>query len=184
MDFSLLGFSGLRQVYNIHPVLVHFPVALFPSALLLYFLGFLLNRRALNVAGRSCLYLASAGALLAVLTGRLAEASIPHNDIIHHMMKTHETIGYTVLVLSLVLAAWSFRHMEQRPRGSVLFLLLLTLNSFLVLQNGDIGLRMVFIEGAGVRPAVGVIQSSPATDQKQEQDEPTESQHDHSTHEH
>ncbi len=27
MDFSLLGFQGLHEVFNVHPVFVHFPSA-------------------------------------------------------------------------------------------------------------------------------------------------------------
>jgi uncharacterized membrane protein len=30
MDFSLFGLQGLHQVFNVHPVFVHFPIALFP----------------------------------------------------------------------------------------------------------------------------------------------------------
>ena len=31
VDPSLLGFSGLHELANIHPAFVHFPLALFPS---------------------------------------------------------------------------------------------------------------------------------------------------------
>jgi len=37
MDFSLLGLQGLHEVFNVHPVFVHFL-----SALLLYGLGIVL----------------------------------------------------------------------------------------------------------------------------------------------
>lgn len=40
MDWSLLGFRGLDQVFNVHPVFVHFPIAFFPASLLLYILAF------------------------------------------------------------------------------------------------------------------------------------------------
>jgi len=46
MDLGLFGLQGLQQVFNVHPVFVHFPIALFPSALLLYGLGIVLNWRA------------------------------------------------------------------------------------------------------------------------------------------
>jgi len=157
MDFSLLGFQGLHQVFNVHPVFVHFPIALFPSALLLYGLGIMLNWRAACVAGRACLYLAVAGTMVAVATGLMAQETFPHNERIHHMMQTHKVIGLLMASASLLLVWWSFLHKAQRPKGAYPFLGLLVLVTYLALQNGDLGARMVFIEGAAVKPAVSVI---------------------------
>ena len=156
MDISLFGLQGLRQVFNVHPVFVHFPIALFPSALLLYGLGIVLNWRAASVAGRSCLYLATAGTVLAVATG-LAAQDIPHNERIHHLMMTHRTFGLVIAPLALLLAGWSFWHKAQRPNLAYGFLLGLAVVTGLVTQTADIGARMVFVEGAGVKAAVSVI---------------------------
>src|SRR5512140_3260816 len=57
-DPALLGSSGLKEVFNLHPAFVHFPIALVPAALWLYFLGIVLRKPALSLAGRACLYLA------------------------------------------------------------------------------------------------------------------------------
>lgn len=157
IDPSLLGFSGLKEVFNVHPVFVHFPIALFPSALLLYGLGILLKRRSWIVAGRACLYLAAAGTALAILTGWQAQGSFPHNERIHHMMMTHLRIGLIIGLLALVLVIWSFVKRGQQPKGVYAFLMLLAGTTFLVLQNGDLGSRMVYIEGAAIKPAVSVI---------------------------
>ncbi len=156
-DPALLGFSGLREVFNVHPIFVHFPIALFPSALLLYGLGIIFNWRTVCSAGRACLYLAAAGVALAVMTGWMAQETFPHNARIHHMMQTHKAIGLWMASASLLLVGWSFLHKAQRPRGAYPFLGLLVLVTYLALQNGDLGARMVFIEGAAVKPAVPVI---------------------------
>ncbi|MBI4396584.1 MAG: DUF2231 domain-containing protein [Elusimicrobia bacterium] len=166
MDYSLLGFSGLAQMYNIHPAFVHFPVALFPAALLFYLLGTAMKGRSLFVAGRACLYLAALGTAAAVWTGLAAGDSIPHNEAIHHIMETHEAIGIALLVSAAVLSAWSFWQADQRPRGAWFFLAGLAFSTFLALQNGDLGSRMVYLEGAGVRPAVSVISPSPAAEER------------------
>ena len=154
MDFSLLGLQGLRQVFNVHPVFVHFPIALFPSALLLYGLGIILNWRAACVAGRACLYLAMAGTIVAVVTGLMAQDSFPHNERIHHMMQTHKTLGLLIGCGSLLLAGWSFLHKAQQPKARYAFLALLFMVTGLVIQSGDLGARMVFVEGAAVKVAV------------------------------
>ena len=157
MDPSLLGLQGLREVFNVHPVFVHFPIALFPSALLLYSLGIILNWRAACVAGRACLYLAMAGTVVAVVTGLMAQDTFPHNERIHHMMQTHKTLGLLILPISLLLAGWSFLHKAQQPKGRYAFLALLFVVTGLVIQNADLGARMVFVEGAGVKPAVPAV---------------------------
>lgn len=162
MDWSLLGFSAVKELFNIHPMFVHFPVALLPAALLLFGLGFFLKKPQLNIAGRACLYMATAGALAAVGTGLLAEDSFPHNEIIHHMMQTHETLAWVVLGLSAVLSAWSFYQSEHRPKGAWLFLTLLGLANLAGMQTADIGARMVYLEGAAVKPAVKAITQEPA----------------------
>ena len=157
MDVSLLGLQGLHEVFNVHPMFVHFPIALFPSALLLYGLGIVLNWRAACVAGRACLYLAAASTVVAVATGLLAQDTFPHNERIHHMMQTHRTLGILLSLTSVPLVVWSFLHQAQRPRGAYPFLALLVFGTYVALQNGDLGARMVFIEGAAVKPAVSVI---------------------------
>jgi uncharacterized membrane protein len=156
MDLGLFGLQGLQQVFNVHPVFVHFPIALFPSALLLYGLGIVLNWRAACVAGRACLYLAAAGTLIAVITG-LAAQNIPHNERIHHLMMTHKTLGLVIAPLALLLTGWSFWHKAQQPNIRSAFLLTLAVVTALVTQTADLGARMVFLEGAAVKPAVPAV---------------------------
>lgn len=160
MDISLLGFSGISQVYNLHPLFVHFPIALLPTSALFYLIGVIRNSDAAFFAGRATLGLASVGATVAVITGLRAEGSIPHNEIIHRLMHLHESIGITVMILTAGLLVWTSVRREHRPPYAIPFLIVLVLTTGLVLQNGDLGGRMVFIEGAGVRAASSVVVSS------------------------
>ena len=180
IDPGLLGFSGLHEVANVHPVFVHFPLALFPSALLLYGLGLLMKRPSWVIAGRACLYLAAAGTAAAIVTGWQAQESFPHSERIHHMMMTHLRIGLMVGFFTAVLTAWSFVHRAQQPKGAYGFLILLAVVTSLVLQNGDLGSRMVYVEGAAVKPAVPVM----AGPHSQETSEPPSHHHDDRSHEH
>lgn len=157
MDWTLLGFTAAKDLFNIHPMFVHFPVAFLPGALLLFGLGIVFKKPELNAAGRACLYMAAAGALAAVTTGLLAEGSFPHNDTIHRMMGTHETLAWIALGLSGILSVWSFFHAGDRPKGAWAFLLLLGLANLVIMQGADLGARMVYLEGAAVKPAVPVI---------------------------
>jgi len=157
IDPNLLGFTGLKEVFNIHPAFVHFPIAFFPGALLLYGLGILLKRSSWIVAGRACLYLAAVSTVMTIVTGWQAQATFPHNERIHYMMMNHLHIAVVIGVLAAILVVWSFWHRAQRPRGVYAFLAVLAFASYAVLQNGDLGSRMVYVEGAAVKPAVAAI---------------------------
>ena len=154
IDPQFLGFSGLKELVNIHPAAVHMPVGLFPAALLLYGLGITRKWRTGCAAGRACLYLAGAGTVLAVVTGLQAAGSFPHGERLHQMMETHEHLGWLILIAGGVLVIWSFFQKQQRPKGAYLFLVLLAAVTYLVAQTGDLGARMVYVEGAAVRTAM------------------------------
>jgi uncharacterized membrane protein len=157
MDISLLGFSGFGQLYNVHPAFVHFPIAFLPASFGLYLLGVVLKRKSLLMSGRTCLYLALAGGLAAVGTGLAAEGTFPHNATIHDMMETHEGLAWAILSVTFLASLWSFRQNEQKPRGVWAFLVFLGLGVLLVGLNADLGARMVYVQGAAVRPASSVI---------------------------
>lgn len=159
MDWSLLGFHGVKEVVNIHPLFVHFPIALLPVAFLFFFVGIVWQKGRFLYAGRWVLYLSFIASGTAVLTGLLGEETIPHNETIHRIMETHETIGFIILGLGFVLSLWSFLCRNKPLRFPRLFLLLLGLSVLAVLQNGDLGGRMVFVEGAAVKPAVPAMES-------------------------
>ena len=151
MDWSLLGFRGLGQVFNVHPVFVHFPIALFPTALLFYLIGIIRKRTDILLAGQICLGLSLAGTAISVLTGYLAQESFPHGETIHRMMGTHQMLGFAILTQAVVLMIWSFLKREGKPKASPLFLVLFGMTTLAILQNADLGSRMVFVEGAAVK---------------------------------
>lgn len=154
MDTTLLGFAALKEFNNVHPLFVHFPIALLPASLLMYFLGTALRKPAFNAAGRACLYMGAAGGVLAVITGFQAEGSFPHGEAVHRLMETHEAVGLAVLGLASVACVWSFFHSEQRPRYAWPFLALLGLSVLGVMQAADLGGRMVYLHGAAVKPVI------------------------------
>lgn len=151
MDWSQLGFEGLKQITNIHPVFVHFPIVLFPVAFLFYSAGVWLKKDALIFSGRCCLYLAAAASIVTAVTGWLAEDTFPHSDAVHQIMEVHETLGIAILISGLLLSVWTFFQKEGLPKKPRLFLIALALPALLVLQNADLGGRMVFLHGAAVK---------------------------------
>lgn len=151
MDWSLLGFKGLGEVLNTHPVFVHFPIALIPTAFFFYLIGLVRKRKDLLLAGQISLALGLAGIIVSVLTGYFAQETFPHGEVIHHMMETHQTLGYAILAVGVFLMIWSFWKHEGTPRAPKIFLVLLGFTVLMILQNADLGGRMVFVEGAAVK---------------------------------
>lgn len=154
IDFSKYGFGGLTRMINVHPVFVHFPIVLLPMALLFYGLGISFKWRAWIVAGRVTLYLAFAAVIIAVLTGLAGAGSFPHGEEVERVMRTHKHTAYIVLGLTGILVLWSFWQANQIPRASWAFLAVIAIASYFVLQNGDLGGRMVYVQGAAVKPVV------------------------------
>ncbi len=180
MDWSLLGFQGLRQMANSHPVFVHFPIALFPTALLFYLLGIFRKRIEFSRAGQICLILGLAGTTATVLSGYFAQETFPHGETIHHMMETHRSVGFIILALTGILTVWSFLRHEGQPRLSKLFLVMLILNVLAIFQNSDLGGRMVYVEGAAVKAVPHPEAESPHEHGESESEAPkTVPNHDH-----
>ncbi len=171
IDFSMYGFEGLWKLFNVHPAFVHFPIALFPMVLLFYCLGVWMKKPALLLAGRVTLYTAFVALLIAVYTGLNAQGGFPHNEHIHQMTETHKHTGYVILALATVLLGWSFwtasaRHAEEGaakashlPRASWAFLLTAAVTVYFIMQTGDIGSRMVYLQGAAVKPMAPILKA-------------------------
>lgn len=160
MNFDHLGLQGLSQMPNLHPIWVHLPIAFLPLAFIFFLVGVVRHQDALLTAGRWTISFAALGAAAAVWSGSRAQGALPHNEAIHALTETHETLGWTVLILSGVLALWSFWREEETPKGVYGFLAVLALTNIVLVQQGDIGGRLVYVQGAGVKPAMAQMDMS------------------------
>ena len=148
---ALLGLGGLKEMISVHPLFAHFPVALLLASAFLYFLGVLTKKSALQDAGRWTLWLGTATAALAVWTGLGAENSVPHDEAVHRIMELHENLGFAILVVGAILSGWVLAAKKPLPeKGKILFLAALAALSALIVQQADLGGRMVYAHGTGV----------------------------------
>lgn len=91
---------------NVHPIAVHFPIALLTTAFVLETLALAFRR---PEWGRVALWMMGAGTLAAtaaVITGRMAAAAAKHSMEIHEVMKAHQAAGYVALSLAVASAGW------------------------------------------------------------------------------
>lgn len=161
MDFSLLGFHGLTEIFNVHPVFVHFPIVLFPLSFCFYLLSFKSPQKGVQYTAQLTLVLAELSAIIAMVSGLLAEDSFSHNETIHHIMETHEALAYFIVAIGAVITVWSFIRQNLKPRFLTGFIGLLALVCLSIFLNADLGGRMVFVHGAGVK---STIPSTPLVD--------------------
>ena len=87
---------------SFHPLVVHFPIALLLTALLLDASALALKRPHLHRVALWNLCLGTLGAGTAVLTGLQAEDVAKHSFEIWKVMGLHERLGITTLILGLM----------------------------------------------------------------------------------
>ena len=82
---------------ELHPAMVHFPIALSLTAVLLFLLSQLFHKEALRTATLWNIDLAALGGVAAVLSGLGAEESIESGGLsqaAHDLLETHGALGY------------------------------------------------------------------------------------------
>ncbi len=90
---------------RVHPIIVHFPVAGIPLALL-GFLAWLVSRRQIFAAADvPPLVLAATATIAAVITGNTAHGSMRSASSLHDYVHWHQYFGTAVMILALVLTA-------------------------------------------------------------------------------
>ena len=116
------GLKGVTNLSNIHPLIVHFPIALFMVSGLFYVLGALFKKEGFLSSGKWTLWLGTVGAGAAVWAGIEASEVVKHNEVSHRIMLAHQYLGYGVLGLGILLSLWLVFTKVNLPRPKVLFL--------------------------------------------------------------
>ena len=143
-------FPGVATLgYNVHPALVHFPIAFLSVFFLLEIVG--LRRDRLRQTASAMLYCGTLGALLAAAAGLYAANTVPHGDAVHDIMEWHERLGLAVASLAIILSVWRLMA-KQAPVGmeKALFLLLSTIMTASLVFGADLGGLMVYGHGVAV----------------------------------
>ncbi|MGZ8218473.1 DUF2231 domain-containing protein [Methylomagnum sp.] len=138
---------------NVHPLVVHFPIAFLVGFLLFEVAGLVLRRPAIRQAAGVMLYLGAGGAVLAAAAGLVAEATVPHGAEVHEIMEWHKRLGLTVAFLSVAMAIW--RALAggyfTSPMAQAFHLILAGIIAVCLFFGADLGGLMVYQYGVGVK---------------------------------
>ncbi len=135
----------------LHPATVHFPIALlFTAAICLALVFILKNSFFLEMA----FWLHTFGLVgvgLAIITGNLA-TPLELPDEAEKLLNNHETIGYVIGWLYLMLWLWLYlRKDKMAKKEMVIFTIIFTSALFFLAWTSWIGGQMVYEWGAGVK---------------------------------
>ena len=151
--FSAL-MPGVSSMANIHPLLVHFPIAFLSAFFVLDMLGSLAKRQHWRNIASCLLYFGTVAAALTVTAGFIAAGSVAHGAEVHAIMERHEHFGISVLSLAALLSAWRIKSAGViQGKANRFFLIVATLLCVLMVLGADLGGLMVYHYGVAVNTA-------------------------------
>ena len=142
---------GIAGMDNIHPLLVHFPIAFISAFFALDLVGTISKNTEARSVASWLLYFGTVAALFTVIAGFIAADSVAHGENVHDIMERHEQIGVSILSTAILLSIWRIKS-GILPRGGAnnFFLLLSGLLCLLMMLGADLGGLMVYHYGVAV----------------------------------
>lgn len=141
---------GVQHLQNIHPLVVHFPIAFLVGAALFYFLSWVLRNEIFATTAFLLLILGTLAAGAAVGTGLYGgEGVMVSRSVREHLLDTHEKFMLITLGLSVALTLWALIARPFPKTARSLFLLLLLVLLGIMTTGTDYGARMVYDYNAG-----------------------------------
>ena len=141
---------GVQHLQNVHPLVVHFPIAFLVGGVLFYFLAWIFRNQTFATTAFLLVILGTLAAAAAVGTGLYGkEGVMVSRSVREHLLEVHEKLMIVTLGLSIALTACALlaRPFPKKKRLFYLFSLLVLLGIMTV--GADYGARMVYDYNAG-----------------------------------
>ena len=140
------------RLQELHPSMVHYPIALLPVSLAADTLGLLTRNRSLLELGRLTMPIAAASAALAGILGLIAQEVVDTDEESAEMLATHRTLNLALIGVAGAMAIKRFG--EKKPEPGYLALGAGGLAA--MIYSAYLGGQMVYEHGVGVRAAGGL----------------------------
>lgn len=139
---------------NLHPLVVHFPIALIIVSAFATLGAKLAGDRPianeLAILGRWTLWAGALASLVAAAAGWQAFNSVDHDDAGHAAMIVHRNWALITTGFIVILALWSFWRKRSSQKESWVFVIALLVSVGLVAATGWLGGELVYRHGLGV----------------------------------
>src|SRR3954462_9761807 len=128
---------------HLHPILVNFTAALVPASLASDMAGRLFNRQSLHNAAWWMLVYAAAITPCTAAAGLMWRRAVG-DALPQEMIRRHQALGVTLVVLLVVLATWRWRIFKRDAPPSFLYLGFAVIVVLALVYQGTIGGEMAF----------------------------------------
>lgn len=147
------------RLQQMHPALVHFPIALMPLAIGADLLGCMTGSTSLHSFGQKAIVVAAAGAMAAAVTGLIAGEEVNVEGESQDMLITHRNLNFVATIVVNGMALWRI----NRRRPNAAYLGAGAAGVGILAYTASLGGKLVYDVGVGVEPAQGVYRSGAPT---------------------
>lgn len=134
---------------NVHPMFVHFPLALLSVGLLFDILGYFLRKESLLNAGWWCFSLGVVSAIVTVMTGFQAEHTVAVSGEAHDILENHEHFQIYSTLVFLALLNWRSLKRGAIPRLKYVYFAIAAIAVIAILYGSHFGGTLVYEYGVG-----------------------------------
>lgn len=128
---------------QLHPLFVHFPIALFSTGLLFDFLAKQLEKDNLAQVGWWNLLIGNLATVFTVATGFIADSMMGHMSLPYNPLKTHGFLELAAFTVLLVIAAVRFRKkMIRYDKGSWVLFVVHSLSVMILFYGAHLGAHL------------------------------------------
>lgn len=147
------------RLEQIHPAVVHIPIAFLPVAIGADLLGAVTGSPSLRRFGRGAIATTAVGALASAATGLIAGEEVNVEGRARDKLMTHRNLNAVATVVATVMAFW--RAKNERPNAAYFTAGFAGMG--ILAYTAYLGGQLVYESGVGVAPAKGVYRPDAPT---------------------
>ncbi|MBI3756267.1 MAG: DUF2231 domain-containing protein [Deltaproteobacteria bacterium] len=143
-------------IEKVHPMIVHFPIALLIMSVFLDFLKLATKKDSFETSAFQVLILGVLGSIAAVIFGLLAEDAATKRPGIADAIETHETLAFITAAafITLLVTRYLFTRKNNFSKARPYYLIVSTAGIVILLTTAYYGGQLVYEYGAAVNSAI------------------------------